>query len=401
MKPWLVVLLKELRDASRDRRAVMSLFIFPVLGPLLLWFMFNTIIDMGEDALDIELPVVGATFAPDLIDFLQQNGIVIEALDIEAPGGDSFGPAISNTLEEGIAARTYDFVLLVPADFSTRVAAGDPVNVELHHDSSRTGAGVKLGRVQALINAWTQETAALRLMVRGIDPALIRPVNISRIDVASGQARAQSLLSMIPMFVIMAAFMSGVGIAVDATAGERERKSLEPLLVNPVQRGQIVLGKWLAAAVFSVIGLLLVLVLNLFALSQVPLEELGVSFDIGAAEVFGILLVTIPLAFFATAAQIFVGIFARSFKDAQIYIALMSFLPVLPYFYNIMNDSGRELWMSLVPMLGQSMLLTDVVSGRMPAFADMALAALTLLVWGIIFAACAARLLRRERIIFS
>lgn len=401
MNPWLVVLLKELRDASRDRRAVMSLFIFPVLGPLLIWFMFNTIIDLGEGALDIELPVVGAQFAPDLVDFLQQNGIVIEALDIEAPGGASFGNAISAALKTGIAEREYDFVLLIPADFSSRVANGEPVNVELHHDSSRTTSGVKVGRVQALVSAWSQETAALRLMVRGINPALIRPLNVSRIDIASDQARAQALLSMIPMFVIMAAFMSGVGIAVDATAGERERKSLEPLLVNPVLRSQIVLGKWLAAAVFSVIGLLLVLVLNLFALSQVPLEELGVSFNIGAREVLGILLVTIPLAFFATAVQIFVGIFAKSFKDAQIYIALMSFLPILPYFYNIMNNTGREMWMSLVPMLGQNMLLTDVVSGRTPAFTDMAVAALTLLLWGLVFAALAARLLRRERIIFS
>ena len=401
MKPWLVVLLKELRDASRDRRAVMSLFIFPVLGPLMIWFMFNMIIDLGEEALEIELPVVGAEFAPDLIDFLQQNGIVIDALDIEAPGGASFGAAISAALKASIAEREYDFVLLIPADFSNRVAAGEPVNVELHHDSSRTASGAKVGRVQALVSAWGQETAALRLMVRGINPALIRPLTVARIDVASRQARAQAQLSMIPIFVIMAAFLSGVGIAVDATAGERERKSLEPLLVNPVRRSQLVIGKWLAATVFSVIGLTLVLVLNLFVLSQLPLEELGVSYSIGMREMLGILLVTIPLAFFATGLQIFIGLFARSFKDAQIYIGLLSFLPLLPGFYNIMNTTGRELWMSFVPMLGQNMLLTDVVSGRTPAFADMALAALTLLVWGLVFVVLAARLLRRERIIFS
>jgi sodium transport system permease protein len=255
--------------------------------------------------------------------------------------------------------------------------------------------------VQALIDAWGRETAALRLMIRGIDPVLIRPVASGRIDVASNQARAQALLSMIPMLVIMAAFLSGVGIAVDATAGERERKSLEPLLVNPVRRSQFVIGKWLAATLCSIIGLLLVMSGNLFALSKVPLEQLGFSFLIGPREVLGMILVTVPLAFFATSLQIFVGIFAKSFKDAQVYISLMSFLPMLPYFYNITNTTGRELWMSLVPMLGQNMLLTDVLSGRPPALADIALAVVALLAWSFVFVALASSLLKRERIIFS
>jgi len=400
MKPWRVVWMKELRDAGRDRRALLSLFLFPVLGPLLVWFMFNMIIDLGEEVQDVELPVAGAEHAPELVDFLRQNGIALKLLELEVPADGSFGGALDTALEAAIAAREYDFALVVPAGFQGQVAAAKTVSVELHYDSSRTSANVKVARVAALLDAWSRETAALRLVARGFDPALLRPLNVGRIDVASSQARAQAVLSMIPMFVIMAAFMSGVGIAVDTTAGERERKSLEPLLVNPVRRSQLVLGKWLAAVVFSVTGLVLVMALNLLALSQVPLEELGFSFSVGVAEITGILLVTVPLAFFATALQIFTGIFARSFKDAQIYISLMSLLPMLPYFYNIMNTSGRELWMSFVPMLGQNMLLADVVSGRTPAFFDLLLAALTLLLWSGVLVACSTRLLKRERIIF-
>lgn len=395
---WLVVLQKELRDASRDRRAVVGLFILPVMGPLMIYFLFNMIIDIGERALDIDLPVAGAEYAPDLIDHLQQNGIEISML--AAPdAADS--AALDVEIRRMIMAREHDFVLVIPADFSQKVANSDSVNVELLFDSSRTASTAKVGRVQGLIDAWGRETAALRLMIRGIDPALIRPVAVGRIDVASSQARAQALLSMIPLFVIMAAFMSGVGIAVDATAGERERKSLEPLLVNPVYRSSFVVGKWLAAAMFSVTGLVLVMAGNLFAMSQVPLEQLGISFLIGPKEVLGMLLVTVPVAFFATSLQMFVGLFAKSFKDAQIYIGLMSLLPMLPYFYNIMNTAGRELWMSLVPMLGQNMLLTDVLSGRTPALLDMTVAVLALLFWSFVFIALATRMLKRERIIFS
>lgn len=398
MTPWLVVFLKELRDASRDRRALMSLLILPVIGPLMIYYLFNMLIDIGERAASVELPVVGAQYAPDLIDHLRQGGIGIDEL-VDLPAGDAEG--IDTELRRRIAIREHDFVLVIPPNFSERIADSSSSTVELMFDSSRTASVAKVGRVQAMIDAWGRENAALRLMIRGIDPALIRPVVIGRIDVATAQARAQVLLSMIPMLVIMAAFMSGVGIAVDGTAGERERKSLEPLLVNPVPRSRFVIGKWLAAVLFSVTGLVLVMSGNLYAMSRVPLEQLGVSFLIGPAEIFGMLLVTVPIAFFATALQIFVGLFARSFKDAQVYIGLMSLLPMLPFFYNMTNTEGRETWMSLVPMLGQNMLLTDVLSGRPPSAGDVALAVVALLFWSVLFILLAARMLRRERIIFS
>ncbi|MEY4642671.1 MAG: hypothetical protein RLZZ227_2665 [Pseudomonadota bacterium] len=397
---WLVVLMKELKDASRDRRAIVSLMILPIIGPLLIYYMFNMIIDIGERALDVDLPVVGAEHAPDLVDYLRQAGVGIVGVEVpESASADVL--ALETELRGRITSREHDFVLVIPADFSQHVAESETVNVELLFDSSRTASNAKVGRVQGLIDGWARETTALRLMIRGIDPALIRPVVIGRIDVATSQARAQAVLSMIPMFVIMAAFMSGVGIAVDATAGERERKSLEPLLVNPVQCSRFVIGKWVAAALFSITGLLLVMMGNLYAMSMVPLEQLGVSFLIGPKEILGMLLVTVPVAFFATSLQIFVGLFAKSFKDAQVYIGLMSFLPMLPYFYNLMNTEGRELWMSFVPMLGQNMLLTDVLSGRPPALLDMALAVVALLFWSLVFIMLATRMLKRERIIFS
>ncbi len=399
MSAWVVVFQKELRDASRDRRALISLLILPIIGPLMIYYLFNMIIDIGERALDVDLPVAGSAYAPDLMDHLRQNGITITPLDDLGDGNDA--AAIDLEIRSRIALREHDFALVIPPDFGSRIAESGTSNVELLFDSSRTASSAKVGRVQGLVDGWGRETAALRLMIRGIDPALIRPVVIGRIDVATTQARAQALLSMIPMLVIMAAFMSGVGIAVDGTAGERERKSLEPLLVNPVRRSQFVLGKWLAAALFSVTGLVLVMTGNLYAMSQVPLEQLGVSFLIGPAEVLGMLLVTEPIAFFATSLQIFVGLFAKSFKDAQVYIGLMSLLPMLPYFYNLMNTEGREQWMSFVPMLGQNMLLTDVLSGRPPTFIDMALAVIALLFWSLVFVMLATRMLKRERIIFS
>lgn len=395
----LVVWRKELRDALRDRRSVLSLCIFPVIGPLLILFMFNRILDTVEETQDITLPVIGAAAAPDLVDYLRQNGVVVEMSDPVAAGVLSVEQ--DAVVRAAIADRRWNFVLVIPPDFGEHLAKGEAVNLELQYDSSRQREAGKVARVENLLQAWGSETAVLRLLARGINPVVVRPVTVARIDVASEQARAQTILGIVSMFVLMAAFVSGVGIAVDATAGERERKSLEPLLVNPVSRLSLILGKWLAASLFSMAGLALVLLLNLTALHQVPLEQLGISFIMGPREIAGILLATLPLGLFATALQLLIGLFARSFKDAQVYIGLLSLLPMLPFYYNLMNDTGREPWMNLVPLLGQNMLLTDVVSGRTPAMTDFLLAGLCLLAWAAVFIALASRQLKRERLLYS
>jgi len=404
MSIWLVITRKELLDAIRDRRALLALLLFPIIGPFVIYFMFNSIVDIAEEANDLTLPVVGVMHAPDLVDFLSQSGIKIESVELETGANDEpdvYSQSVLDHVREKIEDRTYDFVLVIPADFSLKMAESRSVNVELFHESSRATAQSKVSRVQQTISFWIQETASLRLMARGINPMVVSPVNVERIDVASPQARAQRILGMIPFFIIVAAFVCGMGIAVDATAGERERKSLEPLLVNPIQRTSIVVGKWMAAATFSGLGLLLVMAINLLALNQVPLEQLGLSFSISSVEVIGILIITLPLAFFATALQIFVGIFAKSFKDAQAYLSVISMLPMAPLFYNIFNTEDRELWMSLVPMLGQHMLLADVVAGKSPPLFDFAVAAVSVVVFSLLFIYGATLVFKRERIIFS
>ncbi len=409
MSIWLVITRKELLDAIRDRRALMALLLFPVIGPFVIYFMFNTIVDIAEEAKDLTLPIVGAEYAPDLVDFLKQSGIkltpIVNEYETSSEAHNSkpyiYPARLLADIREKIENRTYDFVLLIPPDFSIRLGESKTVNLELFHESSRATAQAKMGRVQQTISAWHQETASLRLMARGISPTIARPVSIEKIDVASPQARAQRILGMIPFFIIVAAFVCGMGIAVDATAGERERKSLEPLLVNPIQRTSIVVGKWMAAATFSGLGLLLVMVLNLLALNQVPLEQLGLSFSISATEIIGIVMITLPLAFFATALQLFVGIFAKSFKDAQAYLSVISMLPMAPLFFNIFNTVDRELWMSLVPMLGQHMLLADVVAGKNPPLFDFAVAAVSVVLFSFVFIYGATLVFKRERIIFS
>jgi len=401
---WGVIARKELKDAFRDRRALMALLLFPVMGPVMIYFMFNMIIDMAEEAGDIILPVVGQEYALDLVDYLEQSGIAVEdvPLNSEARLEESFySPDQLGEIANAIRSRRFDFILVIPPDFDQRIGRSGKSNVELHVESTRTTAGPKVSRVQEVIQAWSREIAALRLIARGVNPGIIMPVNVVRIDVASRQSRVQSILGMVPFFVIMAAFVCGMGVAVDVTAGERERKSLEPLLVNPLPRYIIVIGKWVAAVTFSAAGLVLVMTLNLFSLSRVPLEEVGIVFNIGSLEIIGVLVTTLPLALFAPSIQIFIGIFAKSFKDAQAYLSFIMLLPMAPFFYNIFNTQDREFWMNFVPMLGQHMLLTDVVRGETPSLPDFMVAGISLFLFSMLFLYGAAQLFKRERIIFN
>ena len=401
---WSVVTRKELKDALRDRRALAALLLFPLLGPVMIYFMFNMIIDIAEDAVDVSLPVVGAEYATDLIDFLQQNGIDIDNMLLNSsPASESefYSQAQLDEISQAIKRRRFDFVLVIPPTFDELIGASRRSNVELHMESTRTTSSPKISRISNLIDAWARETAALRLIVRGINPDIISPVSVVRIDVASQQSRVQSFLGMVPFFVIMAAFVCGMGVAVDVTAGERERKSLEPLLVNPVPRYTIVIGKWMAAVLFSATGLVLVMILNFFSLSQVPLEEVGIVFNYGRLEIVGVLVTTLPLALFAPSIQIFVGIFAKSFKDAQAYLSFIMLLPMAPFFFNMLNTQDREFWMNFVPMLGQHMLLTDVVRGDTPEIIDFILAGMSLLFYSMIFIFGASQLMKKERIIFT
>jgi len=366
--------------------------------------MFNSIIDIAEEAGDITLPVVGQDYAHDLVDYLDQNGINILPLSLETPDEPDQAFYNAGQLAEVrtlIRSRQYDYVLVIPPDFDSLIGASRRSNIELHLESTRTKAAPQTARISSLIDSWGRETASLRLLARGISPQLVSPVTVVSIDIASQQSRVQRLLGMVPFFVLMAAFVCGMGVAVDVTAGERERKSLEPLLVNPVPRSTIVIGKWLAAVTFSATGLILVLVLNFFSLSRIPLEEVGIVFNIGTLQLTGILLTILPMSLLAPAIQIFIGIFARSFKDAQGYLSFVMLLPMIPFFYNMFNTQDRAFWMNFVPMLGQHMLLNDVVRGEAPGITDFVVAGVSLFIYSMFFVYAASRLIRKERIIFS
>lgn len=381
------VLRKELLDHMRDRRTALTAMLFPVLGPVLFAGMFNMLASWNRKDKPLDLAVVGAANAPNLVHFLERAGANVT----DAPPD----------YEERVKDGALDVVLVIPKDYGADFAAGRQARVELVLDNSRNQARSSIRRAKRVLEGYGRQIAVLRLIARGVSPELATPVDIDEVDLATSEKLAANVLNMIPMFLLLAAFMGGMHLAIDSTAGERERGSLEPLLVNPVGRPAVVLGKWMATVLMTALSVLVCIAGFKVAIGRVPLEDLGVRAELGPGQMATILAIVVPLMLLAAGAQMLISTFARSFKEAQSYVQLLVLVPVIPAAFLSISPIKNQLWMMGVPFLSQDLLITSAMRGEgvdpiwlcASTAATLALAAACLL--------ATIRLLGQERIVFG
>ena len=383
-----IVLRKEVTDSFRDRRALMSIVFGVMLGPVMVVFMINRVADRQREAEDVRVPVVGMEHAPALVEWLrQQPGIELVS------GPDDPEAAVRNQNE--------DVVVVIGKEFADRFRQSRPAPVRVIADSSRNAARPTVERVRRLLQAYGSQIGSLRLITRGVSPEAVTPLELDEVDVASAQQRGGQILAFIPMFIILAAFTGGMAIATDSTAGERERGSLEPLLVNPVTRGSLVTGKWLAAAFASSLTVGLTTLLSVAMPRFLPLADMGIRFSVGPEQVGGILAAVLPMCLFITALQSCISTLARSFKEAQSYMGLLIVVPMIPGIMAALYPIGNQVWMYGVPVLGTQVLLTNVLGGRAPGPGAFATTAVVSVLVAVLLVRVTTRLFRSERIIFG
>ena len=343
------VMRKELRDISRDRRTLaLVLLMGPVLYPALMLGMGALSESRTRTQLDkvLQVPVVGAQHAPNLIAFLETHGI--EAID---PPGD---------LDAAIARQDIDVALEIDADFGENWQAGRPAAVQLVHDSTRRNAEIPVARLRTALGGYREQVGMLRLMARGIHPAVTRPLSVGTRDLATEDAKRGVLLSFIlPYLLILTSFIGGAYLILDATAGERERQSLEPLLATPAARGAIVSGKIAAACTLGLLSLLLTLLA--FKLSAQLAPGLGRMLDVSFLAMGKMLLILLPMLFIGTALLTYLAASAKSMKEAQSHMTWLMLLPMVPTFVLMVNPIKTQLWQFAVPFLAQNQLLLKVI----------------------------------------
>jgi sodium transport system permease protein len=381
-----LVFLKELIDHLRDRRSVIGSLVLPVVGPLLLLAMVELISDLKSDT-TLDVPVVGAEHAPDLVKYLVQNGAHILPAPVDP--------------ESVVRRGEADMVLLVDPAYPERFAAGKSAPVRLIVDDSRNDSQKNVRRLSHLLAAYSQKLAALRLIARGVSPEVAAPVQLEEIDLATPEKLAANLLNVVPLFLMFAALAGGMNVAIDTTAGERERGSLEPLLLNPVPRGVLVLGKWLATVTASAAVTLMTLIGFLVTLQFLPLEELGMKVLLGPKQALMMLAAVLPLALFGSALQMLIATFARTFKEAQTYLNLLNLVPMAPSMFLMFKPAQSEWWMLPLPTVAQIGTVVDVMRGEVVPAWHLPVIAASSLGYATICLVCLVRLLGQERIIYG
>jgi sodium transport system permease protein len=383
-----IVIRKELRDSLRDRRALFSIAFSIVIGPVLIGFMMNRIADRQREAENVEIPVVGQENAPAFIDWLgQQAGITV----IKA----------ASKPEQAVREGRHDVVVVISPDYAEKFLSSRPATVQIVADTSRNAARPAIERVRRLLQRYSTEIGALRLISRGVSPAGVTPLRLEEIEISTAQQRAAQVLSFIPMFIILAAFVGGMSIATDSTAGERERGSLEALLVNPAPRMAIVAGKCVAAALIAMTAVVLTTVLSANIPRFLPLQDMGIRFRIGRDEFVGVLAAMLPMCLFSASLQAAVSTLARSFKEAQSYMGVLVLLPMLPGMISAVSTLGQAPWMYLVPVLGQHVLVMGVLGGRPEEPWAFVVAALIAILTAGLLIRTMTTLFKIERIVFG
>ena len=389
LRQLFVVFRKELRDSVRDRRAILAIVFGVLVGPAVIAVMVNRIAERQRSAEEVEIPIVGAAHAPALVDWLRRQwGVTV----VEGPSDP----------ERAVRDGTIDLVLVLPDDFAERFRQSRAAPVAVVSDSSRESTVPQVRRVKNLLGGYNAEMAALRLIAHGVSPQVASALRIDEVEVSTPQQRASPILNFLGLFLILSALTGGMQLATDSTAGERERGSLEPLLVNPVARGALAGGKVLAASAASLVAVALTAAFCIGLLHVVLGPDMGIRVHVGGAQLITIAIAALSMCPLAAAMQAFVGTFSRSFKEAQSYIGVLMTVPVMTIgvvgaLYPIKN----QLWMYGVPLLAQYTLVTSVFGGTEPGIAAYILTTASSLVVAVALVALITRLLRSERIIFG
>ncbi len=354
-----LVLVKEVIDALRDRRTLLRLMVPAVMmGPLLLLAVSSLISSLEERAEKREVLVAGIDKAPTLRNYLERQTYTIKA----APA-DYEAKLRATTLLEP--------VLVIGDKFEQELLEGERPTVELVSDSANQRAGSGLPALQRLLTGFNQERAALNLALRGVSTELLQPVAVEERDLARVQARATRITAIIPMFIIMAVLYGALTAALDSTAGERERGSLEPLLMNPVQHLALVVGKWCAVAIMGMAVALISSLSFIPAQWLIKSDSLQAMFQFGAPEVIAFMWLQIPLAAGLGAALMALAIRSKTFKEAQAGSGLVITLVALSPMVSMLNPGGDAPWYLWVPGLSQNTLMMLVLKGEVLSIAKI------------------------------
>lgn len=367
---------KEVRDASRDKRSVMAGLYYAIGTPVLMCLLFSILLKQLSAPDDLRITIDNAAAAPGLVQYLE-----------------------SREISHGSGKDVKAIRLQISDDFQQQMQQGRPALVVIDVDRSDDRLQSALRRLERTLTQYSSEVANLRLLARGIDPKLLQAVDVQLHDKATADSRGGMFLGIATLSIILTLFYAAMNLAIDTSAGERERNSLTLLLSQPLSSLHIVLAKVAAISCFSMLGLVIILVVSHFAYDLVPWQQLGFSISLNVDFMLFAIAVALPIALMSASLQLLVSFMAKSFKEAQTYVTLVLLVPMVLSMVTAYNI-GSEVTQWL-PIAAQQYAMIEFLKGNaVPVPQLLGATALTLIIF-IVCSYVSSRLLKSEKVIFG
>ena len=375
---------KEWLEIVRDRRSLFTGLFYGVWGPMVMGIALLAMARHQGDLGAITIGAQGIGEAPSLAAYLKSRDVSVATVDDAAAA---------------IRDERYGAVLVVSDTYAGRFRESRTAQVALLYHSTRPDSNRHAAHVRSVLADYSRSVADTRLVVRGIAPSVVVPVRTLERDFATVADRAGRAFATLPIFLLLAAFIGGMSVAADVAAGERERGSLESLLLHPVSRQAIVAGKWLAVSTATLATVVVAIVVSHAVLQHPRLQQLDLPIGLRVSEALALLAILAPLALAASALQLLIAFHTRTYKEAQAKLSMLIFVPMIPGFLFAFGSMQPAPWMAFAPMIGQHMLITDLVRGDAVSLPTAAALSLVTLAVTIAAGGAASLQLNREAVL--
>ena len=393
MKKWFegikVVFYKETVDHFRDRRSLTLSLMFPLLAPLLvgalLYFIGNHNFQ-GDAEFKMNAYVTGAENAPDLIAYLEEHSITVKE-----------APLVREFQEEAVKSGNIPFILLVPEEARDKRL----FNIEILMDRSSPQSMIEAVTLLRHIRNFSRNEGRQMIERSGLDPGIISPITVTETNIGQAPNTAFLFYNMIPSLLMFMIFMGAVYLAIDVSVGERERGSLETLLITPISRAKLLLGKSLSALFYTVIIVLINLLAFYIALKWATGDADNMTPPPGGLKFFALFLISIPLMMFAVSLQMTIAFMTKSAKEAQIYLGLLPIVPLLPGLIMVFSPIESANIIAAIPIYGQLAIFIDIMGDKAVEWSVIMYSIVGTLAFTALVFFTAARLFEREKIVLG
>ena len=379
------LLIKEFREAFRDRRAITAGLVMIGLGTVILAAGLMFLIEEVSEIKPVYIELKGSENAPMLVSQLASNKI----LPIEQVPDD-----------EAAKWQKMPVLFTIPENFASNMEQGKEITLTLKADFSNKNLRGPLKRIETFIASYSSSIGTTRLLMRGIDPRITNPIKLNNQNTATAESKSGLIMGMLAVYIVMALFTASMTAAIDTSAGERERHSLELILCQPVPTSLIVLSKVICVSVYGAIAAILTMISLTVTMALLPLEKLGMSVMVDIPTMLFIAIMILPLAYLAGIFLLFFAYRAKSFKEAQSYLSMVLMLPMMVAMV-IAFLPHKPQWLDYVPLAGQQLIMESLYKGKDISFIAFSITALVTIAIAVFMTAMLAKSLKSEKVVLA